>query len=81
MNKTFLGTSNEVAMMGLFRQMAANMTDGLAVIAVQLTRIADSQEALVEATDRLARATAGEFDEAEEVPTPGAKGSGMGMQG
>lgn len=46
-----------------------------------LNRIADALEKQVEATLLLARATAGEFDEAEDVPEPAKPGHGMGMGG
>lgn len=46
-----------------------------------LHRIADALEKQAEATLLLARATAGEFDEAEEVPEPAKPGQGMGMGG
>lgn len=46
-----------------------------------LNRIADALEKQVEATLLLARATAGEFDESEEVPEPANPGQGMGMGG
>lgn len=49
--------------------------------AMALNRIADALERQAEATLLLARATAGEFDEAEEVPDPPQKGQGMGMGG
>lgn len=42
-------------------------------------RIADAQERTAEATMLLARATAGEFDEGDEVPEPTKPGKGMGM--
>ena len=46
-----------------------------------LNRIADALEKQAEATVLLARATAGEFDDPEEVPDPPQKGLGMGMGG
>lgn len=46
-----------------------------------LHRIADALERQAEATLMLARATAGEFDEAEDVPEPAKPGQGMGMGG
>ena len=46
-----------------------------------LNRIADALERQAEATLLLARATAGEFDEEEEVPEPAKPGKGMGMGG
>lgn len=46
-----------------------------------LNRIADAIEKQAEATLLLARATAGEFDEAEQVPEPAKPGQGMGMGG
>lgn len=46
-----------------------------------LNRIADAQEKQAEATFLLARATAGEFDEAPTLLEPSPKGQGMGMQG
>ena len=46
-----------------------------------LNRIADAIEKQAEATLLLARATAGEFDEAEDVPEPAVPGQGMGMGG
>jgi len=46
-----------------------------------LNRIADALERQAEATLLLARATAGEFDEEEEVPDPAKPGRGMGMGG
>lgn len=46
-----------------------------------LHRIADAIERQAEATLLLARATAGEFDEVEEVPEPAKPGQGMGMGG
>ena len=46
-----------------------------------LNRIADALEKQAEATFLLARATAGEFDEEDEVPDPPQAGKGMGMGG
>lgn len=46
-----------------------------------LNRIAAALESQAEAINLLARATAGEFDEAEEVPDPAKPGQGMGMSG
>lgn len=60
--------------------------DGLFAIAEQIGRLADAQERNAAAMERqaeatllLARVTAGEFDEQEEVPEPASKGRGMGM--
>lgn len=44
-----------------------------------LNRIADALERNAEATLLLARATAGEFDEQEEMPEATVQGKGMGM--
>lgn len=46
-----------------------------------MNRIADAIERQAEATLLLARATAGEFDDADPVPEPGKSGHGMGMGG
>ena len=54
---------------------------GMSEEAKALNRIADALEKQAEATLLLARATAGEFDEPEEVPDPPQKGKGMGMGG
>lgn len=40
-----------------------------------------AQNRIADAVELLARATAGEFDEAEEVPEPAKPGQGMGMGG
>lgn len=44
-----------------------------------MNRIADAIEKQAAATFLLARATAGEFDEAEDMPDPPQAGHGMGM--
>jgi len=48
-------------------------------IACALNRIADAIQANAKATELLARATAGEFDEQEEMPEATVQGKGMGM--
>lgn len=57
-------------------------------VARQISRLADAQERNAAAMDRqaeatllLARATAGEFDDADPVPEPTKPGHGMGMGG
>lgn len=50
-------------------------------VALALNRIADALDRQAEATLLLARATAGEFDETEDVPEPAKPGQGMGMGG
>ena len=54
---------------------------GMSEEAKALNRIADALEKQAEATFLLARATAGEFDEEDEVPDPPQAGKGMGMGG
>lgn len=46
-----------------------------------LNRIADAIEKQAAATMLLARATAGEFDEPDQVSDPASPGQGMGMGG
>ena len=58
-----------------------DFTPAMSEEAKALNRIADALEKQAEATLLLARATAGEFDEPEEVPDPPQKGKGMGMGG
>lgn len=61
-------------------------TEAMMEIARQIGRLADAEERNATAMERqaeatllLARATAGEFDEPDEVPEPAPRGRGMGM--
>ena len=61
--------------------LSINIGKGLTAIAEAIRESAAATDRLAEATIVLARATAGEFDEAEEVPEPAKPGKGMGMGG